>query len=184
MTFRYGGTQAGSFCCLMTLWHQLHFEGGVDVYQLAKLTHYNRPGIFKSQEDYLFLYCALEAYVTNNGTTIPSPVDIEQFKSGYQLNGCVRVSRVYTDAALGERVSKVFSEVQSMNDSLRVPPDGQESAALLRNAENNGQPNCGTLVSFSCANTNGVYAGSTLTSRSSNGGGSSSTYGTLSGRTS
>ena len=180
---RYGGTQAGSFCCLMTLWHQLHFEGGVDVYQLAKLTHYNRPGVFKSQEDYLFLYCALEAYVTNNGTTIPSPVDIDQFKSGYQLNGCVRVSRVYTDAALGERVSKVFSEVQSMNDSLRVPPDGQESAALLRNAENNGHQNCGTLVSFSCANTNGVYAGSTLTSRSSNGG-SSSTYGTLSGRTS
>ena len=153
------------------------------MYQLAKLTHYNRPGVFKSQEDYLFLYCALEAYVTNNGTTIPSPVDIDQFKSGYQLNGCVRVSRVYTDAALGERVSKVFSEVQSMNDSLRVPPDGQESAALLRNAENNGHQNCGTLVSFSCANTNGVYAGSTLTSRSSNGG-SSSTYGTLSGRTS
>ena len=180
LKFRYGGTQAASFCCLMTLWHQLHFEGGVDIYQLAKLAHYNRPGVFKSQEDYLFLYCALEAYVTNNGTTIPSPVDLEQFKSGYQLNGCVRVSRVYTDAALDERVSKVFSEVQSMNDSLRVPPDGQESAALLRNAENNGQ--CGTLVSFSCAN-NGVYTG-TLTSRSSNGGGSSSTYGTLSGRTS
>ena len=113
---------------------------------------------------YVRIYKTLR-YVTNNGTTIPSPVDIEQFKSGYQLNGCVRVSRVYTDAALGERVSKVFSEVQSMNDSLRVPPDGQESAALLRNAENNGQ-NCGTLVSFSCANTNGVYAGSTSTSRS------------------
>lgn len=108
------------------------------------------------------------------------PRYIEQFKSGYQLNGCVRVSRVYTDAALGERVSKVFSEVQSMNDSLRVPPDGQESAALLRNAENNGQQ-CGTLVSFGCGN-NGVYSG-TLNSRSSNTG-SSSTYGTLSGRTS
>ena len=77
----------------MTLWHQLHFEGGVDVYQLAKLTHYNRPGVFRTQEEYLFLYCALEAYVTNNGTTIPSPVDLESFKSGYQLNGCVRVSR-------------------------------------------------------------------------------------------
>ena len=49
----------------------------------------------------LFLYCALEAYVTNNGTTIPSPVDIEAWRnsaSGYQLNGCVRVSRVYTDS--------------------------------------------------------------------------------------
>ena len=43
------GTPAASFCCLMTLWHQLHFEGGVDVYQLAKLTHYNRPGVFGTQ---------------------------------------------------------------------------------------------------------------------------------------
>jgi len=39
---------AASFCCLMTLWHQ-HFKGGVDVYQLAKLTHYNRPGVFGTQ---------------------------------------------------------------------------------------------------------------------------------------
>ena len=71
------------------------------------------------------MYCALEAYVTNNGTTIPSPVDIEQWKSNppYQLNGCVRVSRVYTDGStVGQRVSQV------MTDSLcvtRIPPDGQ-----------------------------------------------------------
>ena len=30
-----------------------------------------RPGVWRSQDDYLFLYCALEAYITNNGTTIP-----------------------------------------------------------------------------------------------------------------
>jgi hypothetical protein len=94
-------------------------------------------GIWKSQEDYLFLYCALEAYVTNNGTTIPSPVDIDAWgksssdSHGYQLNGCVRVSRVYTDS-----VSKVFGGGDSMTESLlRVPPDGQESAALLKHAE-------------------------------------------------
>ena len=52
---------------------------------------------FGTQEEYLFLYCALEAYVTNNGTSIPSPVELETSyaskASGYQLNGCVRVSR-------------------------------------------------------------------------------------------
>ena len=137
---------------MKTLWHQLHFEGGVDVYQLSKLSHYNRPGIWKSQEDYLFLYCALEAYVTNNGTTIPSPVDIDAWgkasndSHGYQLNGCVRVSRVYTDS-----VSKVFgggSGVDSMTVSLlRVPPDGQESAALLKHAEAmNGLGICHNVV--------------------------------------
>lgn len=64
------------------------------------------------QEDYLFMYCALEAFVTNNGTTIPSPVDIDQWRAEppYQLNGCVRVSRVYTDGSdVNHRVSKVPS---------------------------------------------------------------------------
>lgn len=122
----------------MTLWHQLHFEGGVDIYQLAKLAHYNRPGVFKHAEDILFLYCALEAYVTNNGTTIPSPVDIEAWRnsaSGYQLNGCVRVSRVYTDS-----VAKVLKV--SGTDDDRIPPDGQESAALLKHNELNGNGSC------------------------------------------
>ena len=83
------------------------------------------------QDDYLFLYCALEAYITNNGTTIPSPVDLEQWRNGFQLNGCVRVSKVYTDS-VGESVSKVWDSV-GMAESFRIPPDGMESDALLKN---------------------------------------------------
>jgi len=150
---RYGGTQATTFCGLMTLWHQLHFEGGVDIYQLGKLAHYNRPGIFKTPEDLLFLYCALEAYVTNNGTTIPSPVDIDAWRnsaSGYQLNGCVRVSRVYTDS-----VAKVVLNGTTAANDDRIPPDGQESAALLKNAEHINGNNC-PLVG--CAGLNNVAA--------------------------
>ena len=41
------------------------------------------------QEDYLFMYCALEAYITNNGTTIPSPVDIDQWRTGYEPDFCL-----------------------------------------------------------------------------------------------
>jgi len=128
---RNGGRQAGTFCALMSLWQQLEFEGCVDVYQLAKLYHYSRPGIWRSQEDYLFMYCALEAYITNNGTTIPSPVDIDDWRNGYQLNGCVRVSKVYTDS-VDQTVDKVWDP---MAESLRIPPDGQESASLLRHQE-------------------------------------------------
>ena len=79
------------------------------------------------------MYCALEAYVTNNGTTIPSPVDLDQWRSNppYQLNGCVRVSRVYTDAET-MRVSQVMTESmmqgcngQGQQGADRIPPDGQ-----------------------------------------------------------
>ena len=93
-----------------------------------------------------------QAYVTNNGTTIPSPVDIDAWRnsaSGYQLNGCVRVSRVYAD-----------SVVQKLNGSVihddRIPPDGQESAALLKHAENNCNiPGCGLNNALPVLNGNG-----------------------------
>lgn len=83
------------------------------------------------------MYSALEAFVSNNGTTVPSPVDLEQWRSNppYQLTGCVRVSRLYTDAAHSEGQATLYSTDQPDSVVLaRVPPDGQESAALLRHA--------------------------------------------------
>ena len=83
------------------------------------------------------MYCALEAYVTNNGTTIPSPVDLDAWRSNppYQLNGCVRVSRVYTDAETAQmRVSQVMTESmmqQQQNNVGRIPPDGQVRAIMF-----------------------------------------------------
>jgi len=50
---RNGGSQAATFCNLMSLWHQLEFEGCVDVFQLARLYHYSRPGVWRSQDDYI-----------------------------------------------------------------------------------------------------------------------------------
>jgi len=58
------------------------------------------------------MYCALEAYVTNNGTTVASPLDPEQWRAEqqpFQLNGCVRTSGVYTEGCTGgQRSSKVY----------------------------------------------------------------------------
>lgn len=67
---RYGGTEAATFCCLTTLRKQLDTENHVDVYQYAKLYHMRRPGMWRSQDDYLFLYRAMESI-----TGIGSPVD-------------------------------------------------------------------------------------------------------------
>ena len=50
---RNGGSQAASFCNLMSLWHQLEFEGCVDVFQLARLYNYSRPGVWRSQVRHL-----------------------------------------------------------------------------------------------------------------------------------
>ncbi|CAB4058090.1 PTPRG [Lepeophtheirus salmonis] len=63
---RFGGTEAASFCAISTLLKQLEAENHVDVYQIAKVYHNRRPGIWRSQSDYLFLYKVIEAVVNSD----------------------------------------------------------------------------------------------------------------------
>jgi len=57
--FRYGGTEAATFCCLTTLGKQLEYENHVDVYMYAKLYHNKRPGIWKCQVSRIHLISTL-----------------------------------------------------------------------------------------------------------------------------
>lgn len=61
---KYGGTEAATFAVLTTLFKQINFEDAVDVYMYAKLAHLRRPGIWSTQDDYLFLYRAVENYAS------------------------------------------------------------------------------------------------------------------------
>lgn len=54
--YRYGGTEAAAFCCLTTLNKQMEYEKCVDIYLHAKLYHMRRPGIWKTQVYYYFVY--------------------------------------------------------------------------------------------------------------------------------
>uniref|UniRef100_A0A0B7ABU4 Uncharacterized protein n=1 Tax=Arion vulgaris TaxID=1028688 RepID=A0A0B7ABU4_9EUPU len=58
---RFGGVEAGTFCALWTLRDQLLSERCADFYQVCKLYHYKRPGIFRSQDNYLLLHRAMAA---------------------------------------------------------------------------------------------------------------------------
>jgi len=82
---KYGGTNAAQFCCLTTLYKQLNFEDCVDVYMYAKLYHLRRPGIW-TQDDYLFLYRAVEQLVSqmNLGDHLN---DSSPFGSEVNMNG-------------------------------------------------------------------------------------------------
>ena len=46
--FRFGGTEAATFCSLTTFCKELESFNSFDVYQVAKLYHNKRPGIWKS----------------------------------------------------------------------------------------------------------------------------------------
>ncbi|XP_013779211.1 tyrosine-protein phosphatase 99A-like [Limulus polyphemus] len=81
---RFGGTEATTFCCLSTLFKQLQCEQSVDVYMYAKLYHTCRPGVWKTQDDYLFLYQAVES-ITECATQ--SEIDIVNNSQLNSTNG-------------------------------------------------------------------------------------------------
>jgi len=76
---RYGGTDAATFCALTTLQKQLKREGCVDVYQVCKMCHKNRPGIWRQREDYLNIYKVFESL------TQPENENKEILFNGYRL---------------------------------------------------------------------------------------------------
>ena len=58
---KLGGTEAATFCALTTLKKQLAHEELCDVYQVCKLAHNKRPGIWRSKDDFLYIYQAVES---------------------------------------------------------------------------------------------------------------------------
>lgn len=53
--FRFGGTEAATFCCLSTLQKQVEFENSFDIYMYSKLYHMRRPGIWQTKVSYFFV---------------------------------------------------------------------------------------------------------------------------------
>jgi len=61
---RYGGTEGASFCLLGTVLRQLQQEDCFDIFTYAKLYHQRRPGIWKTMREFLYLYHAVEAWLS------------------------------------------------------------------------------------------------------------------------
>ncbi|CAF3333766.1 unnamed protein product [Rotaria socialis] len=55
----FGGHRAATFCALYTMTEQMELEGILNIYELAKLYHIKRSGIWRHNGDLFFLYrCA------------------------------------------------------------------------------------------------------------------------------
>lgn len=90
---RFGGTEAATFCCLTTLNKQLEHENHLDIYLYAKVFHNKRPGIWRTQDHYLYLYKAMDACCGGGaggpGVALPpAPPDLYLTANGH-VNGFV-----------------------------------------------------------------------------------------------
>ncbi len=154
---RFGGTEAATFCALHTLLRQLEFESHVDVYEYVRTSHLQRPGIWRSQDAYFFLYRVLDAVCGGGAAAAAaaaaastcssyadSCVNFQTFKpvSFYPVSAAA-VAAAATPTAMvdvvtgGVPLSTSTSSDGSNSGSvattvIRIPPEAGSRDALLR----------------------------------------------------
>ncbi|XP_046912035.2 protein tyrosine phosphatase 99A isoform X4 [Dermatophagoides farinae] len=129
---KFGGTEAATFAILTTLYKQLNFEDCVDVYMYAKLYHLRRPGIWRSQDDYLFLYRALEALVSSSSTVQYTNAQTPQSGSGTNVNTLTSTSSA--THLMGSNTPPPLTTSSTPNEAL-----AQSYATLPRVSSRNSQ---------------------------------------------
>ena len=117
---RFGGTEAATFCCLTTLMKQLQYESHADVYMYARLYQQRRPAVWRTQDDFLFLYRAVEALVAAEceeaeSSLSPPPPDVTD------------VQRQTLRPILKKAGSR---QRPGSTATVRIPPDGMESVIV------------------------------------------------------
>lgn len=130
---RFGGTEAATFCALTSLLKQLEFESHVDIYYYTKMSHLRRPGIWRTQDDFFFIYRVLDSICSS----IPSSSSTSS--SVYSSNGMFEESSFQTFQPVTFVPPPVVPPVCNGHHAqvipiqgtiIRIPPDGRET--LLR----------------------------------------------------
>ena len=75
---KFGGTEAATFCALMTLNDQLQHEACVDIYYTAKLYHLKRPGIWpRKVNQFSHIVCILRVVLDKLSSIIRTVVQVK-----------------------------------------------------------------------------------------------------------
>lgn len=135
---KFGGTDASTFSVLTTLYKQINFEDAVDVYMYAKLACMRRPGIWQTQDDYLFLYRAIENYASRMALAQQST------NSGIDANGNQRNFANQTMTLDRHRQKSAVSSI--LNTSTMRRPNSSAKNSPSANSNNNNKPAIGKLL--------------------------------------
>lgn len=144
-----GGHRAASFCALYSFQDMIQIENAVNVYEVAKMFHLKRPGIWQSQTNIMFLYNALEYlfedYQSNQKNLKLSSSSTTLLKTGsltnqnftlpnisnFQLSQNKHVSN---EALVGSRLYNFQNQIQKNRDENTNNLDSSIIIPLTENA--------------------------------------------------
>jgi hypothetical protein len=135
---RYGGTEAATFAALSSLLAQMESEGHADVYAYARASHRQRPGIWRTRDQYFALYQVLDA-VCGDGTMAEgehcyqaasaAAAAVSTFQTFqptfYVSNGAAGSSHTVSSAALmtpSSETTSTASTARASERSVQGPP--------------------------------------------------------------
>ena len=132
-----GGFRAATFCALFTLQDLVHMESSVNVYELAKMYHLKRPGVWGTRAHISFLYEAVECLFEERHSSAQS-----HFRSYLNAN---------IDAHLGNYYSNNFGNVAHSLTLSQLP---SAAATTTTPSSVSGTPQAQQTVTVTLPNLN------------------------------
>ncbi|KAF7269541.1 hypothetical protein GWI33_017433 [Rhynchophorus ferrugineus] len=114
---RFGGTEAATFCTLLTVKKHLAYEHKADIYMYAKLYHNKRPGLWLSVDDYMKLHLCVET-ICSEVETYMDDVPPDMYTISLLANG------ISKNRISGSNCSAKLSNCSESQPSCSRSPDG------------------------------------------------------------
>ncbi|XP_048517470.1 tyrosine-protein phosphatase 99A isoform X3 [Dendroctonus ponderosae] len=135
---RFGGTEAATFCALVTLKRHLAYEQKVDIYMYAKLYHNKRPGLWLSVDDYMKLHLCVQTVSSEPEKYLEEvPPDLYTLANG--------VSKTRTTSNCSGKSSN-YSDPQP---GYSRSPDGYSASVAVTIEQDGERPSTSKDVGFS-----------------------------------
>ncbi|XP_066247286.1 tyrosine-protein phosphatase 99A isoform X2 [Euwallacea similis] len=127
---RFGGTEAATFCALVTLKKHLAYGQKVDIYMYSKLYHNKRPGVWQSIDDFMKLHLCVETICAE------TEKNLEEVSSDmYTLANGVTKNRSSTSNCSGK-----LSNCSDPQTSYSRSPDGFPASVAVTIEKDGEQP--------------------------------------------
>lgn len=135
----HGTYRAATFCCLYTMQDLINIEASVNVYELAKMYHLKRPGVWHSSSNIQFLYqaaeCLFDEFIQQRALKNESDANMSSISSSSIVSPCSSLSQ--DSATLKSQMQCQSQQTASDTTSIDFNKSTQSESNCNGNNTNN-----------------------------------------------
>lgn len=128
----HGTFRAATFCALYTMHDLIQIEASVNVYELAKMYHLKRPGVWHSSSNIYFLYqaaeCLFDEFIQQRALKNESEANMSSLSSSSIASPCSSLSQ---DSATLKSQMQCQSQ-QTASDTTSLDKESQSNSEISK----------------------------------------------------